>query len=76
MKMNSKEDIAIEFGAFIREEREARSLYQFEVAGKLGLSRSYYTQIESGSRDIYFSTAVYICNILDLDLGTFMKRLK
>ena len=76
MKMNSKEDVAKEFGAFIREEREKRGLYQFEVAGKLGLSRSYYTQIESGSRDIYFSTAVDICNILDLDLGTFMKRLK
>ena len=76
MKINSKEDVAKEFGAFIREEREKRGLYQFEVAEKLGLSRSYYTQIESGSRDIYFSTAVDICNILDLDLGTFMKRLK
>lgn len=76
MKTYSKEDIAKAFGEFIREAREARGLYQHEVAGQLGLSRSYYTQVESGSRYIYFSTAVDICNVLNLDLGAFMKRLK
>ena len=75
MKPLDEEMTAKEFGAFIREARIARGLYQFEVADKLGMTRSYYTRIETG-RDIYFSTALDICRFLELDLNEFMKRLK
>lgn len=76
MKMIEKEKIAKEFGAFIREARESKGIYQADIAEKLGVSRSYYTMIESGNREIYFSLAVNICAALDLNINEFMKRLK
>ena len=74
--MIEKEKIAKEFGAFIREARESKGIYQADIAEKLGVSRSYYTMIESGNREIYFSLAVNICAALDLNINEFMKRLK
>ena len=76
MKTIAKETIAKEFGQFIREAREKEGLYQADLAERLGLSRSYYTLIEAGDREIYFSLAVNICRVLNLDLGEFMQRLK
>ena len=76
MKMIDKEKIATEFGAFIREAREQKGLLQADIAGKLGVSRSYYAYIESGSREIYFTLAINICQVLNLDITEFMKRLK
>ena len=74
--MIDKEKIAVEFGAFIREAREQKGLLQADIAEKLGVSRSYYAYIESGSREIYFTLAINICQVLNLDISDFMKRLK
>lgn len=76
MKQINKETIATEFGSFVREARERKGLIQAEVAEQLGVSRSYYTMIEAGSRDIYFSLAVNICRVLDLNINEFMKHMK
>lgn len=76
MKTVSKEKISTEFGVFIREARERKGLYQADVAEQLGVSRVYYTYIETGKRDIYFTLAVNICRVLDLDISEFVKRMK
>ena len=76
MKTIDKDTVSNEFGQFIREAREAKGLYQAEIAEQLGVSRSYYTHLEAGNREIYFSLAVNICRVLNLDLGEFMKKLK
>ena len=76
MKMIEKEKIAKEFGAFIREARENKGIYQADIAEQLGVSRSYYTMIEAGNREIYFSLAVNICAVLGVNINEFMKRLK
>ena len=76
MKTIDKEKIAVEFGAFIREARDRQGLLQVDVAEKLGVSRSYYAFIESGSREIYFTLAINICQVLNLDISDFMKRVK
>jgi DNA-binding XRE family transcriptional regulator len=76
MKTVAKETIAKEFGQFIREAREKEGLYQADLAEQLGLSRSYYTLIEAGEREIYFSLAINICRVLNLDIGDFAKHLK
>ena len=72
----SIKNLAAEFGRFIREAREMKGLLQADVAEKLGVSRSYYGHIESGNRDIYFTLAVNICRVLDLNINDFMKMLK
>ena len=76
MKTIDKETVTVEFGAFIKKTREEKGLYQYEVADMLGVSRSYYTFIEAGKREIYFSLAVNICRVLNLDISDFMKLLK
>lgn len=75
MKDFSKEKVAEEFGIFLREAREKKGMIQAEVAEKLGVSRSYYTMIEAGTRDIYFSLAMKICEVLDLNINDFAKRM-
>ena len=76
MKNVDKEKVAKEFGAYIREAREKQGLLQANIAEKLGVSRAYYTHIEAGNRDIYFATALDICQILKLDFDEFVKRMK
>lgn len=76
MKTVDKEKVTKEFGQFIREAREAKGLYQADIAEQLGMSRAYYTHIEAGNREIYFTTAINICRVLDLDISDFAKRLK
>lgn len=76
MKSIDKETVIVEFGAFVKKAREEKGLYQYEVADMLGVSRSYYTFIEAGKREIYFSLAVNICRVLNLDISDFMKLLK
>ena len=76
MKKLPKEKVAAEFGSFIREARENLGLLQADVAKKVGISRAYYSMIEAGKREIYFSLALDICDALKLDLNEFRRRLK
>lgn len=76
MKTIDKDTVSTEFGQFIREAREAKGLYQADIAEQLGVSRTYYTHIEAGNREIYFTMAINICRVLNLDINEFMKRLK
>lgn len=76
MKTVDKEKVAVEFGTLVREAREKQGLYQADVAEKLGVSRSYYAFIEAGKREIYFTLAINICRVLNLDINDFMKQLK
>lgn len=76
MKITDKEKIAVEFGTFIREARERQGLLQADVAEQVGVSRSYYCFIEAGKREIYFTLALNICQVLKLNINDFMKYLK
>lgn len=76
MNNTEKERMAREFGRYIREARERKGLIQAEVAEQIGVSRAYYTLIETGNRDIYFTTAMKICEVLNLNIDDFAKRLK
>ena len=76
MKNFDKEKVVKEFGRYIREERERKGMIQAEAARKVGCSRSYYCMIESGDREIHFTLAVKICDVLDLSFDNFVKRLK
>lgn len=76
MKVIDKETVSVEFGTFIREARERQGLLQADVAEKVGVSRSYYAFIEAGKRDIYFTLAVNLCRVLDLNINDFVKYLK
>ena len=71
MKTIDKETVSKEFGLFIREAREMKGLLQAEIAEQLGMSRAYYTHIEAGNREIYFTLAINICRVLNLDINEY-----
>ena len=64
------------FGFFVRTAREKTGLYQREVAALVGLSQAYYSQIESGTRQINLPLALSICSVLNLDFNDFLKMVR
>ena len=76
MKAIEKEQVTMEFGRFVRDARERKGMTQADTAERLGVSRSYYTMIEAGDREIYFTLALNICRVLDLNINDFVKYLK
>lgn len=64
----------IAFGAFVRDGREKRGLFQSDVADKVGISQSHYARIENGTRAISLSLAMKLCDQLNLDINDFSKQ--
>lgn len=63
----------IGFGKFIREGREKQHLYQSHVASSLEVSQQYYSQIETGARNVDLVLALKICEVLHLNLSDFIR---
>ncbi len=56
-------------GQKIREARKAQKLTQDDVAFKAGLSRSYYSGIERGERNVAAINLIKIAFHLDVEVG-------
>ena len=63
----------IQFGRFIKQGREAKKLYQSQVATSLDLSQQYYSLIETGARNVDLVLALKICEVLQLNLSDFIR---
>lgn len=74
MKKIENSECQVEFGKFLREGRERRNMLQSEVCSLAGISQGFYSQLESGTRNIDFALALRLCQILRLDLNVFIKR--
>ena len=61
------------FGHFVKTGRERTGLYQREVAALVGLSQGYYSQIESGTRQVSLPLALSICAALELNFNDFVS---
>lgn len=61
------------FGVFVKQAREKQELKQSEVATKVGITQSYYSNIESGKREISMTLALNICDALGLDFNAFIQ---
>lgn len=60
--------------AWLKERRELSKLTQLEVAVKCGISRSYYTHIESGTKTPTPKIAKSIGNILNFSWTLFFEE--
>ncbi|RBO54676.1 hypothetical protein DSD19_04685 [Rhodovulum sp. BSW8] len=56
----------------IREAREAAGITQGELASKLGISRSYLTQLELGRRKLTSERQLDIARALDVDAASLV----
>lgn len=71
-----KDEIAANFGKFIRDGRKLRGLYQQDVAEHLGVTQAYVSHLESGDRDIDLATAIQMCSYLNLDMNEFLQNIR
>lgn len=56
------------FGDWLRQLRKARDFTQEEFAAAAGFSRSYYTEIETGKRNVSLLNLVKIADVLNINL--------
>ena len=63
------------FGAFVKQAREKQELKQVDVAKKVGITQSYYSNIESGKREVGMTLALNLCDALGLDFNAFIQFL-
>lgn len=63
------------FGIFVRQAREKLELKQSEVAEKVGITQSYYSNIEAGKREIGVTLALNICDALGVEFNSFLQIL-
>ena len=68
-------DIRVRFGQRLRKLRLERSLTQVEFAEKLGIDRSYLTDIERGNRNVSLINIDILAKGLGLSLAQLFKNL-
>lgn len=73
MKDITEEQIAKDFGLWLKEARLRKGWYQDMVAAQANLTQSYYCNIEQGKRMPTLMTSLRLCEILDLDYSEFVK---
>ena len=62
-------------GSAIREARKQHKMTQQEVADRLGIKRSLYSQYERGACSITLKTWIELARLLDLDMNIVMEAL-
>ena len=62
-------------GSAIREARKQHKMTQQEVADRLGIKRSLYSQYERGACSITLKTWIELARLLDLDMNIMMEAL-
>lgn len=76
MKTSERDNFNVAFGTFIKEARVRKGIVQFDLSNHLGVTQSYYSLIESGSRNVDLQLAMKICKYLGLDLNEFLENYK
>ena len=65
-----------QLGDNIRKIRQKRGYSQEEFAELAGFSRSYYTEVETGKRNISILNLIKILQVLKIDAGTLVNILE
>ncbi|MBI4186956.1 MAG: helix-turn-helix transcriptional regulator [Chloroflexi bacterium] len=69
------DEILVQFGKKVREERRKQRLSQEQLAEKAGLHRTYIGMIERAEKNITLENINKICKALALDLSAIFKDL-
>jgi transcriptional regulator with XRE-family HTH domain len=68
------EQLWVEFGAWIRDERESRRLSQGGAASRAGIDRQQWYRIESGKSGTRRDTVIAIAHALSVDEDEALKK--
>ena len=72
-KAKTNDEILELFGKNLRAIREERGLSQEALAFEAGFSRSYYTEVETGKRNISLINIMKLATALNIELNELMK---
>lgn len=73
MKIIENSECLIAYGDFIRKAREGKGLSQRDLAEQLGITQAYYSQIESGKRNVDLVLAMKMCSLLGINLQEYIS---
>ena len=74
--MSWEEQFYEKSGEYIRAARERKGLKQREIANAVGITQSYYSNIESGKREMSYRLATKIFEVLDLSADAAIRFTK
>lgn len=69
----TEEQLAKDFGQFVKEARLQKGWYQDVVAARAGLTQAYYSNIEQGKRMPTLFTSLKLCDVLGLNYNDFIE---
>lgn len=69
----TEEQIAKDFGQFLREARLRKGWYQDMVAAQAGIQQGYYSNVERGERLPTLLVSLRLCEILGLNYNDFLR---
>ena len=75
-KLKSGDNMKTKFHEYLTEFRKQKGYTQYEMAEKLGISRSSYTNYEAGKRSPDYDVVAEICDILDCSMDELFGREK
>jgi transcriptional regulator with XRE-family HTH domain len=65
----------IKFGKSLKLHREQQNLTQEALAFKAGFSRSYYTEVENGKRNISLINITRLSKVLNVSVSELLKEI-
>jgi|TARA_B110001450_G_scaffold252489_1_gene274363 transcriptional regulator with XRE-family HTH domain len=75
-KRNKEEDKLLKsLGDNLKKIRELKNLTQETLAYEAGFSRSYYTEVENGKRNISLINIKKLANVLGISLSEILKNI-
>jgi transcriptional regulator with XRE-family HTH domain len=75
-KASGRDPILVEFGLAIQKRRQEMGLSQEEAAARVGVHRTYYADIERGTRNVGLKNVVAIARGLDIKLSDLIKKIR
>jgi transcriptional regulator with XRE-family HTH domain len=72
---HGNETLLLAFGKALKQQREKNNLTQEALAYKAGFSRSYYTEVENGKRNISLINIHRLCDVLNVSISELLKNI-
>lgn len=71
-----RDPLLVALGLAIQKRRQALGISQEEAAARTGLNRTYYADVERGTRNIGFKNIVAIARGLEIRAGELIREIE
>ena len=75
-KASGRDPVLMSFGLAIQKRRRELGISQEEAASRVGIHRTYFADVERGSRNVGFKNVVAIARGLDVTLSELLKKIR